>query len=73
MILTKFFTKGWGKPDHLKSIFEFRRQLAKKVRIEFKETSSMSVLERRTIIATPILDDGMGVRETHKITRNGII
>jgi hypothetical protein len=28
LLLTKFFTKGWGKPDHLKHIFEFRRKLA---------------------------------------------
>ena len=22
LLLTKFFTKGWGKPEHLKRIFE---------------------------------------------------
>ncbi|XP_076446925.1 protein ABHD18-like [Babylonia areolata] len=25
LLLTKFFTKGWGKPDNLKRIFEFRK------------------------------------------------
>ena len=28
LLLTKFFTKGWGKPEHLKRIFSLRRQLA---------------------------------------------
>ena len=28
LLLTKFFTKGWGKPEHLKRIFELRRKLA---------------------------------------------
>ena len=28
LLLSKFFTKGWGKPDHLKRIFELRRRLA---------------------------------------------
>ncbi len=28
LLLTKFFTKGWGKPEHLKRIFELRRRLA---------------------------------------------
>lgn len=27
-ILTKFFTRGWGKPENLKRIFEFRKVLA---------------------------------------------
>ena len=49
MILTKFFTKGWGKPDHLKSIFEFRRQLAKKVRIEFNSLYSFVLMLKYTI------------------------
>ena len=26
--MSNFFTKGWGKPEDLKSIFEFRRRLA---------------------------------------------
>lgn len=25
ILLTKFFTKGWGKPENLKRIFEFRK------------------------------------------------
>lgn len=28
LLLTRFFTKGWGKPEHLKRIFELRRKLA---------------------------------------------
>ncbi|CAL7945289.1 unnamed protein product [Xylocopa violacea] len=28
IILTKFFTKGWGSPQNLKRIFEFRRRLS---------------------------------------------
>merc|ERR1712096_97917 len=28
LLLTRFFTKGWGKPKHLKRIFELRRKLA---------------------------------------------
>lgn len=28
LLLTRFFTKGWGKPEHLKKIFELRRRLA---------------------------------------------
>lgn len=28
LLLTRFFTKGWGKPEHLKRIFELRRNLA---------------------------------------------
>ena len=28
LLLTRFFTKGWGKPEHLKRLFELRRQLA---------------------------------------------
>jgi len=28
LLLTKFFTKGWGKPDDLKRIFSLRRRLA---------------------------------------------
>lgn len=28
ILLTKFFTKGWGSPQNLKRIFEFRRRLA---------------------------------------------
>ncbi|KAG6796556.1 protein ABHD18 isoform X1 [Apis mellifera caucasica] len=28
ILLTKFFTKGWGSPQNLKRIFEFRRLLA---------------------------------------------
>jgi hypothetical protein len=30
LLLSNFFTKGWGKPEDLKSIFEFRRRLAKR-------------------------------------------
>jgi len=30
LLLTNFFTKGWGKPEDLKSIFELRRRLAKR-------------------------------------------
>ena len=30
LLLSNFFTKGWGKPADLKSIFEFRRRLAKR-------------------------------------------
>ena len=30
LLLSKFFTKGWGKPDDLKSIFELRRKLGKR-------------------------------------------
>ena len=30
LLLTNFFTKGWGKPEDLKSIFELRRKLAKR-------------------------------------------
>ncbi|CAK9824951.1 Protein ABHD18 [Anthophora retusa] len=30
ILLTKFFTKGWGSPQNLKRIFEFRRVLAKR-------------------------------------------
>ncbi|KOC66336.1 Uncharacterized protein C4orf29 like protein [Habropoda laboriosa] len=30
ILLTKFFTKGWGSPQNLKRIFEFRRILAKR-------------------------------------------
>ena len=26
--LTKFFTRGWGKPDNLKRIFEFRKLMS---------------------------------------------
>ena len=29
-LLSRFFTKGWGKPEHLKRIFELRRQLGKR-------------------------------------------
>lgn len=25
LLLTKFFTKGWGKPEHLKRLFDFRK------------------------------------------------
>ena len=28
LLLSKFFTKGWGRPDHLKRIIALRRQLA---------------------------------------------
>lgn len=28
ILLTKFFTKGWGKPQNLKRIFEFRKVIA---------------------------------------------
>ncbi|XP_015600602.1 protein ABHD18 isoform X5 [Cephus cinctus] len=28
ILLTKFFTKGWGKPENLKRIFEFRKVVA---------------------------------------------
>ena len=28
LLLTRFFTKGWGKPEHLKQIFALRRKLA---------------------------------------------
>ncbi|XP_046748361.1 protein ABHD18 isoform X4 [Diprion similis] len=28
LLLTKFFTKGWGKPENLKRIFEFRKIVA---------------------------------------------
>ncbi|XP_043522419.1 protein ABHD18 isoform X2 [Frieseomelitta varia] len=28
ILLTKFFTKGWGSPENLKRIFEFRKALA---------------------------------------------
>ncbi|XP_076748970.1 protein ABHD18 isoform X1 [Xylocopa sonorina] len=28
ILLTKFFTKGWGSPQNLKRIFEFRRRLS---------------------------------------------
>lgn len=28
VLLSKFFTKGWGKPEHLKRIFQFRRLIA---------------------------------------------
>ena len=30
VLLSRFFTKGWGKPEHLKRIFELRRRLATK-------------------------------------------
>jgi len=30
LLLSRFFTKGWGKPEHLKRIFELRRQLGKR-------------------------------------------
>ena len=30
ILLSRFFTKGWGRPDHLKRIFELRRQLGKR-------------------------------------------
>ena len=28
LIYTKFFSKGWGKPDNLKRIFEFRKLIS---------------------------------------------
>lgn len=28
ILLTRFFTKGWGSPQHLKRIFEFRKVIA---------------------------------------------
>ena len=30
LLLSNFFSKGWGKPEDLKSIFEFRRKLARR-------------------------------------------
>ena len=30
VLLSRFFTKGWGRPEHLKRIFELRRRLANK-------------------------------------------
>jgi hypothetical protein len=29
-LLSRFFTKGWGKPEHLRRIFEFRRLLGQR-------------------------------------------
>ena len=28
LVLTGFFTKGWGKPEHMKKIFSLRRRMA---------------------------------------------
>lgn len=30
ILLSRFFTKGWGKPEHLKRIFELRRRLGRR-------------------------------------------
>ena len=30
ILLTKFFTKGWGEPENLRQIFAFRKLLAKR-------------------------------------------
>ncbi|XP_037087853.1 protein ABHD18-like [Pollicipes pollicipes] len=32
ILLTKFFTKGWGKPDSLKRLFEFRKVMSDRQR-----------------------------------------
>merc|ERR1719295_709036 len=31
ILLTKFFTHGWGKPENLKKIFNLRRQLSNRI------------------------------------------
>lgn len=28
LLLTRFFTQGWGKPEHMKAIFGLRRRVA---------------------------------------------
>ena len=50
LLLSRFFTKGWGKPEHLKRIFELRRQLGKRsVALTFVDREHPVTITRQEI------------------------
>ena len=51
LLLTKFFTKGWGKPEHLKRIFELRRKLAD------QKTALQFIKNHLTVVDEELIQD----------------
>ena len=47
LLLTKFFTRGWGKPEHMKRIFSLRKKLGQRhLAVNFVSPNHEVVIEK---------------------------
>ncbi|XP_062528981.1 protein ABHD18 isoform X4 [Bombyx mori] len=67
ILLTKFFTKGWGKPENLRRLFEFRKVVSnreecfKLVERDYPVTITKFYWRRRNLMVKPLLKEaGIG-------------
>nr|XP_034828216.1 protein ABHD18 isoform X2 [Maniola hyperantus] len=63
IVLTKFFTKGWGKPENLRRLFEFKKIVSnrdkcfKLVERDYPVTITKFFWRRRNLMVKPLLKE----------------